>query len=167
MNNITDLQSVFESVSRSLKGEKWFKKDGWMVSIHPYPASKPDGVTLHVFKKNWLNEDRKGIHIESYLALDLRKRRRTYIALHILHHDKIPGTTLKRIILSKPIVDDIIDTVRDWSGYEIRAGKYGQQPFGKILDGVDDAFPKDLLLEINQLCRIVGPVVDRMLELHL
>ncbi|MEQ1876408.1 MAG: hypothetical protein ABL958_07165 [Bdellovibrionia bacterium] len=47
----------------------WFGKGGWIASVHAFPAAKPDGVTFHVFKKNWFNEDGRGIHVESYLDL--------------------------------------------------------------------------------------------------
>ncbi len=59
----------FSAVEKSLKAKPWFKKDGWQISTHPFPRSSPSGVTFHVFKKNWFNNESGGIHIESHLLL--------------------------------------------------------------------------------------------------
>lgn len=159
-----NLAKKFQSVQTQLQKNSWFKKEGWIISTHPFPKTKPDGLTFHIYKKNWFNEDSLGIHIESFLYLDSKKRKKSYITLHLLHHDQIPGTKLKRAHLSKPIVDQIYDEVSSWDGYAFRAGKYGLQPFTKTLDGTSDEFESQLVAEVSKVCKVVGPAVDAAIE---
>src|SRR3989344_2185000 len=91
----------FRKVERKLQATPWFAKDGWLVSVHGFPKVKPEFVTFHVFKKHWFNEDTRGIHIESFLAIDRKKAKNSYVTIHVLHHAKIPGTKLRRIALAK------------------------------------------------------------------
>lgn len=160
---VADLKEQFESVAKQLKKNAWFKSEKWIASAHPFPSGKPDGVTFHLFKKNWFNEDGRGIHVESYLDLSAPKRKKTYVTLHTLHHAKIPGTDLKRIEFSKPFTDRALPLVKKWAGYKLRAGKYGQQPFTYFLDGNSPAFRDELAAEVSRICRELGPEVDRVL----
>lgn len=159
-----DVIGVFKEVEAKLKAKPWFKKDKWMVSYHPFPSKKPDAVTLHIFKKHWFNEDTRGIHIESFLYLDLKKRKKSSVCIHLLHEDEIPGTKLKRIAVTKPFVDAIYDEVKTWPGYKFRAGKYGLQPFSKELNGLSPKFGDELAIEIEKLCKKLGPEVDQALK---
>jgi hypothetical protein len=157
----------FNEVMSSLIETPWFKKEKWKYSIHDYPPGKPEGVTLQVFKPGWLNDDGQGIHFESYLWLDERKRKKTYLTLHLLHHKRIPGTALPRIKLSKPFVDAVYSEVKTWKGYQFRTGKYGTQPFTLFLDGTDDDFAQDVSKELSRLCRSLGAQLDKTLRLVL
>lgn len=154
----------FQIVEKSLKALPWFKKDGWLTSVHPFPRTKPDGVTFHLFKKHWFNEDSGGIHIESYLALDPKKQKKTYLTIHVLHHALIPGTKIKRMAISKPFVDGISAEVKSWKGYAFRAGKYGQQPFTKFLDATRAGFEEELTSELSRMCKVLGPAMDEAIE---
>jgi hypothetical protein len=159
-----NLIKKFKTVQSELEKKSWFKKDKWLVSIHPFPSKNPDAVTFHVYKKNWFNENHSGIHVESFLYIDSKKRKKSYVTLHLLHEEKIPGTNLKRIALAKPFVDEIYEEVKMWDGYKFRVGKYGMQPFSKDLDGANEDFEKNLVEEVSKICKNLGPVVDTILK---
>jgi hypothetical protein len=161
---IRDLQRQFKKVESLLKSKSWFVKEKWIVSQHPFPTVKPEGVTLHVFKKNWFNEDHLGIHFESYLDLNPKKQKKTYVTLHTLHYDEFPETDISRKKFSQQLVDAIYDDVHSWDGYVFRAGKYGLQPFTKLLDASSTQFVDDLAWELERLCRVVGPKIDETLR---
>ncbi len=156
------VKARFRAVEKSLKTQPWFKKEGWIISVHEFPEKKPEGVTFHLFKKHWLNEDRHGIHIESYLSIDSGKSKGSYVTIHLLHHDLVPGTKLKRNAITKPIVNEIFAEVSKWKGYKFRAGKYGLQPFTKLLSS-GPGFEAELTQETARLARTFGPVVDKVL----
>lgn len=159
----SEIAACFAKVQQLLQAQPWFQEAGWRCDVHPFPALQPDGLTLHVSKGHWLNDTHQGIHIESYLDFNPRKQARTVLTLHLLHTDHIPGTTLKRKQLTQAVVDRIEPVISQWPGYAFRVGKYGQQPFAKILDGTDPGFTDELGREIGALCGVVGPVVDQVL----
>jgi hypothetical protein len=159
------LEKRFKKVENALCKKSWFKKEKWIVSQHPFPKTRPDGVTLHVFKKHWFNEEKLGIHFESYLDLNLKKQKKAYITLHLLHYDEAPGLGIARKKLAQPVVDLIYDEVSSWDGYSFRAGKYGLQPFTKILDATKPEFESELIEEIERLCKIIGPKIDKALKI--
>ncbi len=164
-DQVQAIKSRFASVEKSLAKNSWFKKDKWLVSVHCFPNDvKPSAVTFHVFKKHWWNEDRQGIHIESYLDLDPKKQKKTYVTIHLLHLPKIPGTNLKRDSLSKPFVDAIYDEVKAWPGYKFRAGKYGTQPFTKSLNGCSADFESDHSKEVSRMCTKLGPELEKCIK---
>jgi hypothetical protein len=162
--SIEKIESKFKSVEMSLKTKSWFKKDKWQTSVHPFPKKNPSGITFHVFKKHWFNEDSDGIHIESYLDLNPKKQKSTYLTIHLLHKDLIPGTKIKRAELTKPIVDAAYETISNCEGYKFRAGKYGQQPFTFSIDGTSADFETELENEVTRLCKIFGPLIDKTLS---
>jgi hypothetical protein len=167
MNMMTTqtLKDRFKTVETNLSKKPWFKKDKWIISVHAFPNEKnAEGVTFHIFKKHWWNEDKQGVHIESYLDLNLKKQKKTYLTIHLLHSDLIPGTKLKRIAFSKPFIDEVYDEVSSWPGYDFRVGKYGQQPFTKFLDATDLKFEKNLEIEIERMCKKLGPVLDENIK---
>lgn len=155
---------MFKKVEAQLKSKSWFQKGNWIVSTHEFPKAKPEFIIFHVYKKHWFNEDKQGIHIESYLALDPKKRRKSYVTIHVLHHALIPGTKLKRNVISKPFVDEVYDEVNTWDGYIFRTGKYGIQPFTKVLDGTSENFEETLIKEVSKICQKLGPVVDKVIK---
>lgn len=158
-----EVQAIMNKVSDELRRMPWFKKGKWKVSTHTFPAKKPAFVTFHVFKEHWFNQEREGIHIESFLAFDPKARKKSSITIHLLHSDFVPGTKIKRREIAQPIVDAILDEVSSWEGYKFRTGKYGLQPFTKLLDGSSVTYPSALTEEVSRLCKTVGPVVDRVL----
>lgn len=158
------MMEKFKTVETKLKAQPWFKKGKWITSMHEFPSAKPEGITFHVSKKYWFNENKQGIHFESYLSLDQKKQKNSYVTLHLLHEPLIPGTKLKRTEISKPVVDTIRDKVNSWDGYTFRAGAYGVQPFVKKLDGTSKDFEKVLELEISRLCRSLGDVIDEAIK---
>jgi hypothetical protein len=159
-----DTLKRFQKVEKKLKAKPWFKKEGWIISVHGFPEKNPTAVTFQVFKKNWFNETRQGIHVESFLTIDPKKSQKTYVTLHLLHAPKIPGTQVKRIVLAEAFVDSIFEEVKSWKGYKFRAGRYGQQPFTKVLDGSDENFEAELATETERICLKLGPVVDWTLK---
>jgi hypothetical protein len=159
-----DPQIIFSRISKILSSKPWFKKESWQTSTHPFPTKNPEAITFHLFKPHWFNEDRQGIHIESFLMLDPKKRKKSSLTIHLLHHELIPGTKIKRRALAKPVVDAIFDTVSSWEGYRFRTGKYGLQPFTLELDGRSEVFESVLVKQISRVSREVGPIVDRVLK---
>ena len=104
MNSVDEIKGRFKNVEKNLLKKAWFKKENWIISVHAFPNDKkPEAITLHVFKKHWWNDDRQGIHIESFLDLNEKKQKNTYVTLHLLHTALIPGTKLKRMALAKTI----------------------------------------------------------------
>jgi hypothetical protein len=157
-------QVIFDRIANILHKKSWFKKEKWRTSTHLFPTKNPEAMTFQMFKPSWFNEDRQGIHIETFLMLDPKKRKKSSLTVHLLHHDLIPGTNIKRRDLAVPVVDAIFDTIVDWEDYRFRAGKYGLQPFTLNLDGMSEDFEKVLVKEITKVSREVGPVIDRVLK---
>jgi hypothetical protein len=157
-------QDIFDHVAKALKSKAWFKKEKWQTSTHFFPVKNPEALTFHVFKPHWFNADRQGIHIETFLSLDGKKRKKSSLTVHLLHHELVPGTSIKRRMLAQPVVDEIYDTVSGWDGYRFRAGKYGLQPFTLVLDGSAADFQKVLEKEVSRLCKGIGPVIDKVLK---
>lgn len=162
-DHLIEVEKIFINVGVSLKKEAWFKKGKWVVSTHPFPAKNPEAITLHVSKPHWFNDDKLGIHVETFLSLDPKKRKKSYVTVHLSHHDILPGTKLKRKVISKPIVDSIFDEVATWKGYKFRAGKYGLQPFTLVVDGAAEDFEEVVVREIGRVCKYVGPRIDKVL----
>lgn len=159
-NVMNSAEERLATVASRLRSKPWFKKNEWIISTHPFPAKSPEAVTFHAFKKHWFNEDHHGIHVESYLMLDPRKQKKSYVTVHLLHEDFIRGNKISRKVLAKEFVDSIFDQVSDWDGYKFRAGKYGVQPFTKLLDGSAKDFEKTLELEVTRICTKLGPYID-------
>lgn len=166
-NQLLEVESIkvrFQTVGQFLSKQYWFKKEKWLISTHGFPNDKnPEAITFHLFKKHWWNEDRQGIHIESFLSLDPKKQK-TYVTIHLLHSKYIPGTKLKRELLAKPFVDAVFDEVSRWPEYKFRIGKYGTQPFTKILDGTKKTFEAELTEECVRICTKLGPVLEECME---
>jgi hypothetical protein len=163
-SELKDANLRLSSVVSRLSKQAWFKKGKWLTDVHPFPTQKPDGITLHVYKEHWFNDDHRGVHIESYLDLNPKRQTKSYVTLHIFHTPYIPGTKIKRIEVSKPFVDLIYEDVSKWQGYKFRTGKYGQQPFSKKLDGTSANFEDLLFQSIQQICQKLGPPMDQILE---
>jgi hypothetical protein len=161
---MSEVNQALNKVKASIKSTDWFKKGKWIVSTHEFPAKKPEAVTLHVYKPHWFNEDKWGIHVETFLSYDVKKRKKSYVTVHLCHHSVIPNTKLKRITISKPIVDSIFDDVKSWEGYKFRAGKYGLQPFTYVVDGLSSDFEKVVTREIARVCQLIGPRIDQVLK---
>jgi hypothetical protein len=98
------------------------------------------------------------------LAIDPKKRKKSQVTIHVLHHAKIPGTNLKRAFIARPFVDAVYGQVKKWEGYKFRAGKYGTQPFTKMLDGTDEDFEDILSVEIQRMCLKLGPEIDKAIK---
>ncbi|HNB22853.1 MAG TPA: hypothetical protein PKZ32_10555 [Candidatus Melainabacteria bacterium] len=140
--------------------------NGWLTSVHQYPAppAQAEVFTLHVFRPNWFNENRSGIHIETFMGPKEWKKKQIQIALHIFHTETIPNTTLKRRAFAVPFVDAIYDQVSSWKGYKFRVGKYGAHPFTKILSFDEEQFESRLAEELLRLCLELGPKIDETLQ---
>lgn len=154
----------FKKVENALMEKVWFNKDKWIISTHLFPKKDPAGVTFHVFKEHWFNQNSHGIHIESYLYFDSKKQKKSYLTIHFLHEDTFLGTKVKRIELTRPIIDEVYEVVSAWPGYKFRAGKYGQQPFTLNLDGTSPNFETELTKEVVKLCKLLGPLIDKKLK---
>ncbi len=138
----------------------------WLTSVHQYPPkpSVPEVFTLHVFRPNWFNEDRQGIHFETFLGPKEWKKKQVQIAMHIFHVEHVPGTSVKRRAIAVPFVDEIYDVVSSWDGCKFRTGKYGAHPFTKILSFEYEEFEVQLSEELLRLCLELGPKMDRTLK---
>ncbi|MNL38710.1 hypothetical protein D3C87_1609420 [compost metagenome] len=71
---------------------------------------------------------------------------------------------MSRKKFSQPLVDEIYDEVSSWEGFSFRAGKYGVQPFTKFLDASKADFEEDLAKELERLCKVIGPEIDKTLK---
>ena len=161
---LEDSKKTLTLVATRLTTNEWFGND-WRHSVHYFPAppAVPESVTLHVYKQNWFNENRQGIHFETQLGPRQFAQKTVSIMLHVLHTDTIPGTTLKRIKLTKPLVDEFYASVAKWDGYSFRAGKYGAQSFSAKLAFTPDTIVDQLYEEYVRLCIEIGPRIDKAL----
>lgn len=139
---------------------------GWLTSVHQYPPepAEPEVFTLHVFRANWFNEDRQGIHFETFMGPKEWKKKQVQIAMHIFHVELIPGTSIKRRAVAVPFVDAIYDRVIKWDGFKFRTGKYGAHPFTKILSFEYETFEAQLSAELLRMCLELGPRMDKVLK---
>ena len=155
---------LLEKLKKQKSGTK--KSDGWLTSVHQYPPlpAAAEVFTLHVYRANWFNEDRQGIHFETFIGPKEWKKKQIQIAMHIFHTETIPGTSLKRRAVAVPFVDSIYDMVEGWDGYVFRAGKYGAHPFTKILAFEVETLEQQLADELLRLCLKLGPKMDEALE---
>lgn len=137
----------------------------WLTSVHQYPPqpASPEVFTLHVFRSNWFNEDKQGVHFETFMGPKEWKTGQVQIAMHIFHVETIPGTAIKRHAVAVPFVDKIYDNVCRWDGYKFRTGKYGAHPFTKVLSFEHETFSEQLAAELARLCLELGPVMDKTL----
>ncbi len=138
----------------------------WITSVHQYPPkpAEPEVFTLHVFRSNWFNEDRQGIHFETFMGPKEWKKKQIQIAMHIFHVENIPGTSLKRRAVAVPFVDEIYELVSSWDGYTFRTGKYGAHPFTRHLSFDVDTLEAQLSTELLRLCLELGPRMDKTLK---
>ncbi len=49
--------------------------------------------------------------------------------MRVFYSGTMTGTKIKRIAVTKPLVDGIYDFVSTWPGYGFRVGRYGAQSF--------------------------------------
>lgn len=160
--------AVLQRVASDLSQCTWFAKNGWLYSVHnfPPPPAKAESVTLHVFKPGWFNDDRQGIHFETFISDRQWSSGTVPVMMHILHVSHIPETKLKRIKLSQPFIDKTYDLISSWPGYVFRTGKYGTHPFtcNLAFDSANTApFIKAMTAEMTRLCKKLGPVMDETL----
>lgn len=139
---------------------------GWLTSVHQYPPlpAPAEVFTLQVFRTNWFNEDRQGIHFETFIGPKEWKKKQIQIAMHIFHTGSIPGTSIKRRAVAVPFVDHIYETVASWDGYVFRTGKYGAHPFTKTLAFDVGMLEEQLAEELLRLCLTLGPKMDETLK---
>ncbi|PZM82589.1 MAG: hypothetical protein DKT66_11375 [Candidatus Melainabacteria bacterium] len=137
----------------------------WLTSVHQFPPepASPEVFTLHVYRANWFNHDRQGIHFETFMGPKEWKRKEVQIAMHIFHFECVPGTSIKRRAIAVPFVDEIYDMVSSWDGYRFRAGKYGAHPFTRKLPVEHETFEERLSAELLRMCLALGPVMDKTL----
>lgn len=160
------LQGSADALLLALAKDKHGGQTDWLFSIHQYPPPPAvmEVMTLHVYRPGWFNDDRQGIHFETFIGEKEWKKKQIQIAMHIFHCEEIPGTKLKRRAVAVPFVDAIFPLVSAWEGYKFRAGKYGAHPFTKNLSFELDEFPQKLSAELEKLCAQLGPVMDNTLE---
>lgn len=184
-------KSLMDGVSTCLNRQGWFKQN-WLVSVHCFPPlpQTPVSVTMHVFRSHWLNEDGQGIHFEAQFGPKQWAKLEIPVMLHFFHSGTIPGTKIKRMAVTKPLVDSIYDLVSSWPGYSFRVGRYGAQSFSctlhfvESLAGLPGSFDPSLASlsdtvswdtstaeqfqgmvskEISRLCIELGPAIDHAL----
>ncbi|MBX9669807.1 MAG: hypothetical protein K2X93_19440 [Candidatus Obscuribacterales bacterium] len=156
--------ALLDEAAARLTENDWFRKD-WLFSVHgyPYPPAAPESVTLHVFRPHWFNQDKQGIHFETSLGEKQWKSGKIPIALHIFHTAEVPGTKIKRKVVTKPFIDSCHKKISTWPGYEFRAGLLGCQPFTKMLAFDFESFDSVVASEISRLCIELGPALDKSL----
>lgn len=161
---IGEAQLVFSNVVERLSEHDWFKRD-WLHSVHQFPPlpQPADCATLHVYRAGWFNDDRQGIHFETFLGPREWKKQVVPVMMHIFHCDLIPGTSIKRRAIATPFVDEVFDRVSSWPGYSFRVGKYGAHPFTCNVEFQFDTIADQLDKEFSRLCLELGPVMDKTL----
>lgn len=165
MENILAHTSFFEGISDLLSAKPWFKKEKWKSEIKCFPPSgKPEAVSFHIFKSNWFNEERKGIHFETARDLRLGKDKEMTITLHLFHYPIIPGTKIKRQLVAKFLIDRNEKLMRAWDGYDFRSGKYGTQFFSKSVQTDQKNLGKVVAKEFEMLCKSLGDEIDQALK---
>jgi len=182
--NMLTAKSLLDGVASCLSEQAWFKKD-WLVSVHYFPPApqEPESVTMHVFRPQWLNDDGQGIHFEVQFGPKQWAKLEIPVMLHVFHSGTIPGTKIKRMTVTKPLVDGIYDLVSAWPGYSFRVGRYGAQSFSctLLLPESPANFPSPASLdaaleistekqvqdmisaEISRLCLTLGATIDEAL----
>lgn len=163
--DINIVSRLLEAGAHRLMQHPWFETE-WLFSVHPYPPApaEPECVTLHVYRPGWFNDDRQGIHFETFIGAKQWQRRELSIAMHIFHCPHIPGTSIPRRKVSRPFIDEVYDLVSSWPGYSFRAGRYGTHPFTHVLSFDVDMIEHQLEAEFSRLCLQLGPVMDRTLD---
>ncbi|HEY9677894.1 MAG TPA: hypothetical protein V6C76_07780 [Drouetiella sp.] len=164
MFDLSFATQILEEVGAQLFAQEWFA-DGWIVSVHPFPSAPatPECITLHVFRNNWFNNDRQGIHFETFIGEREWTNKKVSLAMHIFHTPFVGDTKIARRDVARPFVDQIHDTVASWPGYKFRAGKYGAHPFTKMVVLDDSLHQAELTREIARLCLHLGPEMERVL----
>lgn len=165
---VEKLKGAANLLTRKLSDKKagWYDHKSWITSVHPFPPkpADPEVFTLHVYRSNWFNESRQGIHFETFMGSKEWKKQQIQIAMHIFHIENIPGTSLKRRAVAVPFVDEIYELVSSWDGYTFRTGKYGAHPFTKHLLFEIETFETQLSSELLKLCLELGPKMDETLK---
>jgi hypothetical protein len=64
-----------------------------------------------------LNDDGQGIHFEVQFGPKQWAKFEIPLMLHAFHSGTIAGTKIKRIAVTKPLVDGIYDLVSIWPGF--------------------------------------------------
>lgn len=162
---IGEAKLMLSQVVDRLAEKDWFASN-WMHSVHQFPPlpQPADCATLHVFRPGWFNEDRQGIHFETFLGPKEWKKQVIPVMMHIFHCDFVPGTKIKRRAIATPFVDEIYDTVSSWPGYVFRVGKYGAHPFTCTVEFEFETFAEQLAMEFSRMCLQLGPVMDNTLD---
>ena len=93
----------FEAVRAELEAQPWYAAEAWCSSVHPFTLAPPEGITFQVFKPHWFNQERHGVHFESFLAFDAAKQAHSFVTLHLLHTPTVPGTAIKRKLLAQAV----------------------------------------------------------------
>lgn len=163
--DVAEAKLLFSQVVERLSENDWFLND-WLHSVHQFPPSPQPAecATLHVYRSDWFNDDRQGIHFESFLGPKEWKKQVIPVMMHIFHCDLIPGTNIKRRAVATPFVDEVFDKVSSWPGYVFRVGKYGAHPFTCTVEFEFATFADKLAIEFSRLCLELGPVMDKTLK---
>lgn len=182
--NMRTAKGLLDGVALCLTEQAWFERD-WLVSVHYFPPApqEPESVTMHVFRPHWLNDDGQGIHFEVQFGPKQWARLEIPLMLHAFHSGTIPGTKIKRMAVTKPLVDGIYDLVSTWPGYSFRVGRYGAQSFsctlslaessaklpspasldGNLALSTEKEVQDMISAEISRLCLALGATIDEAL----
>ncbi len=165
-------KALMDAVAIRLKQQDWFAQN-WLVDVHFFPPlPQAESVTVHVFRPHWFNESGQGIHFEAQFGAKQWLACEVPVMLHVFHSATIPGTKIKRIAVTKPLVDGIYDMVASWPGYSFRVGRYGAQSFSTTLKmtvgsgstaSQEEQFQAMVTAEISRLCLALGPAIDTAL----
>ncbi len=99
MSKINESKKIFSAeeylrplgdVVKQLEKKAWFKKEGWRGTVFLYTESPPIVASIHIFKDHWFNQDRQGIHFETFIGPKEAKSRSANVVLHLLHTPTIP-----------------------------------------------------------------------------
>lgn len=163
--DLEEAKRLLLSVGDRISAADWFDKN-WQFSVHQFPPlpQPADCATFQVFRTDWFNEDRQGIHFETFLGPKEWKKQVIPVMMHIFHCDVIPGTTIKRRAVATPFVDEVFETVSSWPGYSFRVGKYGAHPFTSAVEFEFDTIVDQLEVEFSKLGSELGPVMEQTLQ---
>ena len=132
------MEKLFDKLIEKIKNSEWFTSE-WDIYRN--------GNYIHVFKKNWLDENHKGVHFETYAKEDSNE---FPVVLHA--EGDVPNRD--------EFVQKVLEEVRDKEGFEFGVNNYTIMQ--KIIPVNKESFVEEVLKTLEEL-QFVVDVVDKNL----
>jgi len=155
-----DVLKQLDTAMREIRRAKWFNGN-WTLR-----ATEPDDGGTHwagiqLAKKNWLNDDGLGVHIETWVAEKEMPSQQLQFVLHILHQKTFPGTdrTTRDFMELWRELPEPAELIASWPGY--KAGRI--KPLGGKRNYNPEEISKTIVQEFARL-HVLGVYVDQVLK---